>query len=406
LESLPEIQLPGRKDGSFPGATLETLQGEESARGVQSIPFLRPNLVKKDSYIKYLGQIDESRWYSNYGPLNTIFERRVLTEIFDNVGAAVTVNNATTGLILAISLSKRAGGRYALMPSFTFPATPLAALWCGLTPYFVDILKDSWVMNENQVERALKKLGDEVAVIVPYATFGTCLDLSYYRSLYEGGFPVVIDAAASFGTVGGGGQFGKGFLGAVVYSFHATKAFGIGEGGLVYSGHPGLIQAIRQGSNFGFSGERETVIFGLNGKLPEYAAAVALATLEDFPRKISARRDIYQRYVALFEKEGMFARGWVMQKSEGEIPNQFVPALCPDGKKNGYFVERLMENHIEARTYFCPTCHEQAQFVSCPSTTLTVTEKISKRIISLPLFEEMEIGDVSRIVRTLRKADD
>ena len=42
-------------------------------------------------------------------------------------GALTTVNNATTGLILAISLMKKPGARYAVMPSFTFAATPLAA---------------------------------------------------------------------------------------------------------------------------------------------------------------------------------------------------------------------------------------------------------------------------------------
>jgi len=356
--------------------------------------------------MQYLDQIDESRLYSNYGPLNTSFEKRVLEEWFSNIGGVTTVNNATTGLMLAISTIKHARGRYALMPSFTFAATPLAAQWCGLTPYFIDIVEDSWVMNENLVEDALKKLGDEVAVIVPYATFGTDLDLSYYRRLHEKGFPVVVDAAPCFGTLGRNGQFGKTFPGAVVFSLHATKTFGIGEGGLVYSGDVELIQRIRRASNFGFSDQRETVQFGLNGKLPEYSAAVALATLDEFPHKILTRRNMFRRYVAQLEEGGLFGRGWVMQRTEGEIPNQFVPILCPSGKPNTYFIGRLKENYIEARTYFCPTCHEQAHFVSYPASTLEITERISRRTISLPLFDEMEMEDISRVVHTLESADD
>ena len=106
------------------------------------------------------------------------------------------------------------------------------------------------------------------------------MDLTAYQSWHEHGVPVVVDAAASFGATAAGGHFGKNFPGAVVFSFHATKAFGIGEGGLVYSRDTDLISRIRQAANFGFSETRECVLTGLNGKLSEYAAAIALATLD------------------------------------------------------------------------------------------------------------------------------
>jgi len=224
------------------------------------IPFLKPNLVKKEAYLIYLSQIDESKWYSNYGPLNSLFESRLLAKYFDNQGAVTTVNNATTGLMLAISMSKRPRGRYALMPSFTFAATPLAAMWCGLEPYFIDISKDDWCINQEILDETLTKLGDEVAVVIPYATFGTYLVLAYFCTLQNSGVPVVVDAAPCFGTAGDDGQFGKQFPGTVVFSFHVTKPFGIGEGRLVYAGKPESIAMIRQASNFGFSSKREAIL--------------------------------------------------------------------------------------------------------------------------------------------------
>ena len=369
---------------------------------MKKIPFLRPHLVEKEAYMSYLSQIDESRLYSNYGPLNSRFESRVLAERFDNKGAATTVNNATSGLTLAISLSRRAKGRYALMPSFTFPATPLAAMWCGLDPYFIDIRQDDWCMDEQLVDRTLQELGDEIAVVIPYATFGTYLDLAYYSSICNSGVPVVVDAAVSFGTTGAHGQFGKGFPGSVVFSFHATKAFGIGEGGLVYSGQPELVAMIRQASNFGFSSKRETVLQGLNAKLPEYAAAIALATLDEFPKKIQMRRTIYKRYVQLFQEAGLFDSGWEMHQTKGDVAFQFVSVLCPERYSNEDFTKSLMEDSIETRTYFCPSCHQQPQFVSFQHSPLPVTEKVSQRILNLPLWEEMRTEDVSRVVSALR----
>jgi dTDP-4-amino-4,6-dideoxygalactose transaminase len=363
------------------------------------IPFLRPNLVKKEKYLSYLSKIDHSRIYSNYGPLNSLFEKRVLHEYFQNEGALVTVNNATTGLMLAISQSKRPKGRYALMPSFTFAATPLAAMWCGLEPYFIDIDPHSWCMDETILLDTIKKLKDKVAVVIPYATFGTCLDLSLYHSLHKSGIPVVVDAAPCFGTTSVDGQFGKGFGGTVVFSFHATKSFGIGEGGMVYSGKKEGIEKIRQASNFGFSGQRVSTLQGMNGKLSEYAAAIGLATLDLFPDKIKIRQRIYDFYLKQFDEAGLTRAGWTFQDSRGDIAHQFVPVLCPSRQNSKKYVKKFLKNSVDCRTYFSPACHHHPSFKSFRKTSLSVTEEIEKRILSLPLHEETTAQDVARVVR-------
>lgn len=365
------------------------------------IPFLKPNLVRSESYKAYLDSIDQSNIYSNFGPLNSLFERRIIDEWFDGTGAATTVANATLGLIAAISDSKRTQGRYALMPSFTFAATPLAAMWCGLEPYFVDIREGNLCVDADLLRETVEKLGDDVAVVVPYAAFGTHFDLSVYRSLQEGGIPVVVDAAASFGTRGPRGQFGKEFPGAVIFSFHATKTFGIGEGGMVYSNASGLVDQVRRLSNFGFSEERVSVAMGLNAKLSEYAAAVGLATLDVFREKVSRRREIHGWYLKLLQDSGLFDRGWEVQEFEGEVPFQFMTVLCPEGQLNTRYMARLSQSNIESRAYFAPSCHQQPRFESAAGTTMTVTERISRRIISLPTWDEITEDHIQTIVESL-----
>lgn len=367
------------------------------------IPFLRPNLVKKERFMVHFEKIEETRIYSNYGPLNNLFEERAIAQMFDGIGSAVTVHNATIGLILAISQSKRPQGKYAVMPSFTFAATPLAAEWCGLEPYFLDIEPENWQMNREQLEQAVKLLGDEIAVIVPYATFGTVIDLSVYNKLQEQGIPVVIDAAASFGTITPeeAAHFGKGFGGAVVFSFHATKSFGIGEGGLVYSLDQDLIKRIRQAGNFGFSSSRESVTQGLNSKISEYTAAIALSALDHFKAVRENRRTIYEYYLQELIQADLLDRGWSLQKVQGSVVHQFIPILSPDPYSNQEVVALLASNSIEARTYFSPACHQQKQFQSYSHFTLHVTEHIAKHIVSLPLWEELDEITVRRIVHVL-----
>ncbi|NKI23893.1 aminotransferase class I/II-fold pyridoxal phosphate-dependent enzyme [Paenibacillus dendritiformis] len=367
------------------------------------IPFLRPNLVKKERLLSYFEKIEASRIYSNYGPLNHQFEMRVIARMFGGIGAAVTVHNATLGLMLAISQSKRPRGKYAVMPSFTFAATPLAAEWCGLEPYFLDIEPDDWQMNRAQVTETVERLGEQIAVVVPYATFGSAIDLSLYDTLLQEGIPVVIDAAASFGTtvVEDAAQFGKGFGGAVVFSFHATKTFGVGEGGLVYSADQDLIQRIRRAGNFGFSSSRESVMLGLNSKISEYTAAIALATLEGFQAVQKRRKTIMGYYLRELQQQDLMQRGWSVQKMQGRVPLQFFSMLSPDPPGNREVIKRLASHSIEARTYFSPACHQQKQFQSCPHSDLEVTERVADRIISLPLWEEMNEATVRRIVKVL-----
>jgi dTDP-4-amino-4,6-dideoxygalactose transaminase len=354
------------------------------------IPFLKPNLVQKDAYSHYLDMIDLSRTYTNYGPLNAALEKRMTDEYFHSVGSVVTANNATIGLMIAISQMKKSG-KYALMPSFTFQATPLAAMWCGLEPYFVDISPIDWCMDPQAVEEALLLLGDEVAVVVPYATFGAVMKLDYWEALQRRGIPVVIDAASSLGSYDADDvPFGQGFTGTVIYSLHATKTFGIGEGALIYSADSGTIDSIRQMANFGFDERRESILPGLNGKLSEYAAAVALATLDVLEAKLHIRHTIAQWYEKHLNEHSMFTLGWQTQPCAGNVARQFFPLLCPSGQNNSYYVGKLAEQKIQTRTYFSPSCHRQHAFQRFGRTQLTVTEQLDSQIISLPIWEDMD----------------
>jgi len=224
------------------------------------------------------------------------------------------------------------------------------------------------------------------------------MNLTYYEQLHETGVPVIVDAAASFGVTDNQVHFGKGFPGSIVFSFHATKPFGVGEGGLIYSANTDLISRIRQAENFGFTANRESVLPGLNGKISEYTAAMALSTLEHFDQKIKTRQQIYKWYLNQLQKSDCLVNGWSVQQAKGDVPYQFMTICCPDGRHNGDIIQLLASRNIEARTYFSPPCHRHPLFAKYPHTPLPVTDRISGRILSLPLWEEMSEQDVRLIV--------
>lgn len=366
------------------------------------IPFLRPNLVSLPAVEARLQSIDATRRYSNFGPLVSEFERRVVSELIGATGGAVTVCNATIGLMLAIAAVRRTGARFAVMPSFTFAATPLAAQWCGLTPYFVDVDPETWCPDSSRIADAVQRLGPDLAAVVTYATFGAPMALNPYRELVDAGVPVVIDAAPCLGARSGACAFAAGFPGPVVYSLHATKAFAIGEGGLIYSGDVGLVERIRRMSNFGFGPDRASLELGLNGKMPEIAGAFALATLDAFAQKMALREALYGVYVDELAGGGLLAEGWQLQRFDGHTPHQFMPVACAPRLTNSSVAAAMHGCDIEVRTYFSPPCHQQPQFATCPNNGLPVTDDLARRCLSLPLWEEMTPATVQRVVAALK----
>lgn len=364
---------------------------------MERIPFLRPRLVTLDQYAHYVRIAEDARHYTNFGPLSTRFEQRVIDEWFGGVGAATMVCNATLGLMLAIGQMKRPG-RYVLMPSFTFAATPLAAQWCGLEPVFIDVDPDEWVVSRAALDAAMARYGDEVACVVPYATAGTHMDLSPYEALMARGVPVVVDAAASMGTQLDGVPFGRGFPGAVVFSYHATKAFAVGEAGLIYSADPGLIKRLRGATNYSFEGGRESLGMGLNAKVSELTAAVALATLDRFHETNELRRALYAHYLERLQASGALQSGFRLHGMRGVALYQWLPVIAPDRAAQEAVMALAARRNIELRRYFSPACHQHQQFRACPTDDLAFTRELCDRVLSLPLWDEMTFEMVDRVV--------
>lgn len=347
--------------------------------------------------------MQESGIYSNFGPLCREFQARVAAEIFEGHGVVTAVANATLGLTIALAVFARPTGRYVVMPSFTFAATPQAARAAGFEPYFVDISATEWSLQIEDVRRVVGELGDEVAAVMPYATFGNPIDLSGYAELHDSGVPVVVDAASSVGSRTAE-PFGRGFPGAVVFSLHATKAFGVGEGGLVYTADEASRAALMSAANFGFAEDRMATGWGTNAKLSELACAVGLAVLDEFPDRVALRSDLHESYLSALAERGGSALGVTTQALRGTVAHQFMPALLPEGLDSAPVIRHLASAGIEARTYFAPACHQQPWFAGCPREGLPVTESIAQRIVSLPLWEGMEDVHVERVVDTLVEA--
>ncbi|MBV8362788.1 MAG: DegT/DnrJ/EryC1/StrS aminotransferase family protein [Deltaproteobacteria bacterium] len=373
---------------------------------MSKIPFLRPNPAKLSLAIEELRRIESTGIFSNFGPINTRLEHELKRVIFGGTGECVTVCNATTGLMIAMKrhLSGRPGHpRFALMPSFTFAATAHAALWAGLIPLLCDIDMETWTASVPAERELLDRFRDEIAVLVPCTTFGNSIDLAYYERLSEEyGIPVVVDAAAALGTLCEDGRaFGTGRRSAIVFSMHATKVFATAEAGVIYCADPELAAELRSMTNFGFHGSRAALMPGLNGKLSEVIALMALLKLRDFEAAVEHRAaiaELYKRELSELTFQRLVGRRQAFT---------FVSALLPRDAAAGRteLLVQLSREGIDLRTYFSPHLAEHPYFREVSTWgDLPNTEEVARRIISLPLSDYMTTADIESVAQALRRA--
>lgn len=372
---------------------------------MRRIPFLRPRPPRLSALRSELEAIESAGIYSNHGPVSGRFESAATATLFAGRGGCLTVANATLGLMIAIrdAASSRAGARYVLMPSFTFAAAAHAAIWAGLTPLLCDIEPESWTPDARAEDDLFDRYADEIACIVPYATFGNGLDLDRYARLArDHDVGVVVDAAASLGSLDHMGLgFGSGFPHAVVFSMHATKAFATSEAGLIHCGDAQRLERLRAMSNFGFTQPRTATMPGLNAKLSEVGALLALIRLEDYEEVVRHRLALAAAYRELLP-------GLAFQRTMGaRIAHQFMPALLPPGwgTRREQLIASLEKRGVSARHYFSPHLAEQPYFeATCVAGDLPVTQGVAARILSLPMADEMDSAEVAYVCTTLSRA--
>ncbi len=373
----------------------------------RAYPFLVAHPVALSEHGDEVRRIEESHWFTNFGPEVVRFEKAFVRTLFRGEGSCTSVSNATLGIMLCIraamlrqfSTKEQRKRTIALVPSFTFPATAQTVVWNGLRVAFFDVDPDTWLPSPASIERLIDKFGSKIAVIVPYATFGNNLDLNWYESLRDRhGIPVVVDAAASAGSrLADKRHFGQGSTLPIVFSMHATKLLSTSEGGVVYSNDAQHIADVRSMSNFGFDAERVVRLPGVNAKLPEITALQARLKLGDVARIVRRRRVLADRYRKALPE-------FQFQKPVGEPAHTFLAArIDGDRSRRDRLIERAAADGVELRKYYNPPLHRQ-EFFDAVASDVRNTDVVADQIITLPLYDSLSDADVDIIAGVTRRA--
>ena len=219
---------------------------------------------------------------------------------------AVAVSSWAGGALAALDFAGVGGGTV-LCPSNTFMATPLVALRAGAQVQFVDCNREDLCMSFADFEAKAERHRPAAAFLVHiggHLAFESEQIAEYCR---ERGIFLIEDCAHAHGAGWSGRRPGS-YGDAGVYSLYATKTVSTGEGGVLVSGRPEVLEHARAFRNYG---KPSFEVHGLNFRMSEFTAALGLVQVERMPEIVEwknavARSELDPRYPSRLElPEGM-----------------------------------------------------------------------------------------------------
>jgi dTDP-4-amino-4,6-dideoxygalactose transaminase len=255
-----------------------------------------------DEELAAVAEVLQSGWVAGQGPVAKDFEQRFAA--LCGTSSALTLNNCTAALHLAIQALGAGPGDEVVVADYTFPATAHAVRYTGAEPVFADVRPDIWTVDPEAVRAAITP---RTVGVIAVDAFGMPADYDELRAITDQhSLWLLEDAACSAGATYKGRPAGS-LADAACFSFHGRKGITSGEGGAITTDNAELIAHARKLHFFGIesafaragSTDLPVPVFdeiGWNYKLSEIAAAVVSAQLRRLPDLLAARRRVAAGY--------------------------------------------------------------------------------------------------------------
>jgi dTDP-4-amino-4,6-dideoxygalactose transaminase len=358
--------------------------------------------------INYIKEAFDTNWIAPLGPHVDGFEKDL--EAYTGAAHAAALSSGTAALHLALILLGVGPGDEVITSTFTFSATVNPIAYVGATPIFVDSETESWNMDPELLEAAIKdrmKKGKKPKAIIPVHLYGMPADMERIMEiagLYD--IPVVEDAAEALGSryrdkaVGTFGLMG-------ILSFNGNKIITTSGGGALLSDKEELIVK----SRFLATQARDDAPhyqhseIGYNYRMSNIAAGIGRGQMEVVDKHIALRRDIHEYY----KKHLSPVDGIIILQEPGEayFSNHWLSCMTVDPAKTGGVTREdlrlaLAADNIEARPLWKPM-HLQPVFKNHPFYGNGTSEKLFETGLCLPSGSNMTEEDRQRVLKVLLK---
>ncbi|MBI5641516.1 MAG: DegT/DnrJ/EryC1/StrS family aminotransferase [Nitrospirae bacterium] len=348
----------------------------------------------KDELFELITEVLESSQYI-LGPKVMELEKKIAE--YHGVSEAIGVASGTDALHLAIEALGIGEGDEVITTPFTFFATAEAIIYTGATPVFVDITNDTMNLDPQKIEEKITK---RTKAILPVHIFGHPADMEQILAIARRhNLSVIEDCAQSFGAEIQGKKTGC-FGDAGCFSFYPSKNLGaFGDGGMVLLNDSSIAADIRKLRNHGSKGAYRHQSVGFNSRLDEIQAAVLLVKLrriDEFNKKRMQKAALYSSLLS----ENMELP--VVKPGVTHVYHQYTIKSNERDK-----IQKVLgDNNIASVVYYPIPLHlqEAVSFLGYKKGDFPVTEEISEKVLSLPIYPELEEATIRQIAEVINNA--
>ena len=359
---------------------------------MDKINVTRAFLPELDEYVEEIKSIWNSHWITNMGEKHCELQKEIKSRFnIDNVELFTNGHMA-----LELSLQSLGLTGEVITTPFTFISTTHAITRNNLKPVFCDINEDDYTIDTSKIERLITK---NTSAIMPVHVYGNVCDVKSIDDIAQKyGLKVIYDAAHAFAEEYEGESVAN-FGDISCFSFHATKVFNTIEGGAACFRDVEIGKTLYHLKNFGIEDEETISGVGANAKMNEFCAAMGICNLRHLDEVITKRKMVYERYLEQLEcikgiKLNFYSDA--IKPNYAYFPVYFDSDVCRVGRDDIY--KALVDNNIIPRKYFYPAtnacrCYEE---LFNPDDT-PVAKKISKSILTLPMYADLDVQVVDKI---------
>lgn len=348
-------------------------------------------LPPQEEYQAILKEAWDAGWITNRGPLVKKLETKLKEHL--NVPYIIALTNGTLPLQIAIKALGLSGE--IITTPFSYVATTSSIVWEGCAPVFVDIHPEYLTIDETKIEAAITLKTSAILATHVYGNPCAVEEIEIIAKKHN--LKVIYDAAHCF-DINYKGQSIFNFGDISTCSFHATKLFHTGEGGALFTNNPDLLKTLFYHHNFGHKGNEEFFGIGINGKMSEPQAAMGLAVLPYIEDIKTGREKVVRLYNNAFQSSTKLQLlSW---RNETDLNYAYYPIIFEDEEILLKIIDLFEAEEIFPRRYFHPPLNTLPYL---EYNKMPVAESISKRVLCLPLYYEMDLIDVQRVIDVINK---
>lgn len=323
---------------------------------------------------------------------------------FHEGAQVISCANGTDALQIAMMALGFKPGDEVILPVFTYVATAEVIALLGLKPVFVDVDERTFAIDIDQIE---EKITPKTVAIVPVHLFGQCAPMEPLLTLAKKHNVFVIEdfaqAVGSVYTLSDGVSKKAGTLGSIgCTSFFPSKNLGCyGDGGAIVTWDPALAETIRMIANHGQRVKYHHDVIGVNSRLDTLQAAiltVKLNHLQEYEQKRNAVAAHYDRKLNGIS----FLEIPYRASYSTHVFHQYTLRL--KGIDRDQFKKFLEIKSIPSMIYYPLPLHFQKAFKApgVEAGSFSVSESLSRNVLSLPIHTEMSEEQLSYICETIR----